>query len=141
MIIGCILVIDDCDLSQMVAQMEIEQLSADIQILEAFDGLEALQLLRGLPSPPDLVLLDINMPRMNGHEFLAAYASEFTEHCKVAMISSSGLPSDRDACARYPFVHHYFVKPFNRTHIDEVLKRVEAETMPQPMTEPMPPLA
>ena len=132
MMISSILVIDDCDLSQMVAQMEIEQFSADIQILEAFDGLEALELLRGLPSPPDLILLDINMPRMNGHEFLAAYASEFTEHCKVAMISSSGLPSDRDECAQYPFVHHYLIKPFSRQHLNEVMESEQAKKVMQP---------
>ncbi|WP_245872678.1 response regulator [Deinococcus planocerae] len=41
------------------------------EVYVAHDGVEALDFLRGRPDLPDLVLLDLNMPRMNGHEVLA----------------------------------------------------------------------
>lgn len=70
-----ILLVDDDRVDVMAIKRSFRELKIVNPIIEAHDGLEALEMLRGengyakLP-PPDLVLLDLNMPRMGGIEFL-----------------------------------------------------------------------
>lgn len=71
-----ILIVDDDDVSIMAIQRAISKMKLVNPVRAAKDGLQALEILRGDAGeskllPPYVVLLDINMPRMNGHEFLA----------------------------------------------------------------------
>lgn len=117
---GTVMVVDDCDVAQMIAAVEIEQADPTIAIVEAYDGQEALDKLKAMPFQPDLIFLDINMPRMNGHEFLEAYQSVCPQS-RVAMMSSSGLDEDKRRAAQHACVKHYFTKPFVQHHIEQVL--------------------
>lgn len=65
----------------------------------ARDGAEALDLLRGAGDLPDLVLLDLNMPRMSGHELLRAVKADAAlRGIPVVVLSTSGEAADRAAC-------------------------------------------
>ena len=64
-----ILVVEDDDANREFLRALLE--SESFCVVTARDGAEALEWLRG-HSPPDLVLLDLEMPRMNGWEFLQA---------------------------------------------------------------------
>jgi CheY-like chemotaxis protein len=60
---------------------------------------------------PDLVLLDLNLPKTSGHEVLERLrASASCRSAKVLVVSSSGAPADRDA-AEQQAVSGYFTKP------------------------------
>lgn len=70
------LIVDDDEVSIMKIKRAIAKAKFDNPVQIAKDGLEALQTLRGdkdheRMTPPYIVTLDINMPRMDGHEFLA----------------------------------------------------------------------
>lgn len=68
-----ILLVDDDDIDVMGIQRAFTKLKILNPITRARDGAEALELLReGKLSKPYLILLDINMPRMNGLEMLDA---------------------------------------------------------------------
>ena len=67
-----VLVVDDSDADQFLSKLMIRRFDPSIQVLQAYDGREALAVLDAMEEPPDAVFLDINMPVMNGHEFLAA---------------------------------------------------------------------
>ncbi|WP_460457105.1 EAL domain-containing response regulator [Arenimonas alkanexedens] len=54
---------------------------------EAADGFEALDLLRGLPESPDVVLVDLDMPGMDGVEFIGIVAQERLAH-SIAVVSA-----------------------------------------------------
>ena len=60
------------------------------------DGASALEHLRGAPDePPDLVILDLNLPRMTGHEVLAALrADEELRRIPVAVLTTSAAEAD-----------------------------------------------
>jgi CheY-like chemotaxis protein len=79
----------------------------------AGDGLEALEMLRSgmVPSSRRLVLLDLNMPRMNGIEFLQALRRDpALQHTAVVVLTTSN--DDRDKIKAYDLnVAGYLVKP------------------------------
>jgi len=70
-----ILVVDDDDLTAELVERALQELPARFNILRAFDGQQGLEVLSRIAARPRrrlLILLDINMPRMDGFEFIAA---------------------------------------------------------------------
>ena len=71
-----ILIVDDDDISIRAIRRALTKMKLVNPVRVATDGIQGLEILRGEAGekkllPPFVVLLDINMPRMNGHEFLA----------------------------------------------------------------------
>jgi CheY-like chemotaxis protein len=114
--ISTILVVDDDENDQFICEYTIRKFDASIRVLKAFDGAEALDVLHR--ETPDAIILDINMPVMNGFEFLDRYAEEFEVHAPVvAMLTSSRLGKDRERALQYSFVKNYFEKPLESEHL------------------------
>lgn len=112
--IKTVMVIDDCDADQLLTSITIEEFDESINIIQAYDGEEALQILKNKQNnKPDVIILDINMPRMNGLEFLEVYCKEESPAAVVAMLTSSEQKKDKEIALSYDCVHHYFVKVFN----------------------------
>ena len=87
-----IYVVDDDDDDRMLVREALEEVIEQVEIIEASDGRHLLDLLveRGKTFEPVLILLDINMPRMNGLETLSHIRSNpDTEHIPVIMFSTS----------------------------------------------------
>ena len=75
-----ILLVEDSDDDRYITTYVLRKRWPDIEILDAWNGEEAIEVLeRCGDAPPDLILLDINMPLMNGHEFLECWFSEETQ--------------------------------------------------------------
>ena len=81
-------------------------------------GQQALEMLAGLPASemPDVMFVDINMPVMDGHEFLAQFSElrkkdpKYLRVIPVVVVTSSTSPSDKDRVAKIEFVENYVVK-------------------------------
>jgi len=76
-----ILLVEDDEVDQMAMRRAFEKLKIKNRLTIAEDGLQALECLRkknddGKIKRPYLVILDLNMPRMNGHEFLKELRSD-----------------------------------------------------------------
>jgi CheY-like chemotaxis protein len=109
-----VLVIDDSETDQFICSCILEEYNGDIEILKAYDGKEGLEILADLDTPPEIILLDINMPRMNGHEFLAEYTKTHENPASVVvMLTSSSQERDKEDSMQYKFVKEYQEKPLS----------------------------
>lgn len=104
------LVVDDSRVIRMVARRILEQLGFEIQ--EAVDGQEALSSCR--KQMPDAILLDWNMPVMNGIDFLRALRSESNGGGPVVVFctTENDMSHIREAIAAG--ANEYIMKPFDR---------------------------
>ena len=81
------------------------------ELLQAIDGEEALQVARG--RHPELVLLDVNMPKLDGFEVCRQLKTDpETAGIKVVILSARGADTDR-ARGREAGADDYFIKPFS----------------------------
>lgn len=126
MSINRILLVEDAADDQFLAKRTLKKVNCDIEVVVAFDGLEAIELLQDGQYVPDLILLDINMPRMGGLEFLEKYASRNPQVPPVvAMLTSSDQEPDKSKSLSYECVKGYFVKPINQKDIIDFSEYLE----------------
>lgn len=112
-----VLVIDDSETDRLYAQIVLERCGQSFDVLAVESAREALDLLGG----PDggsvgLILLDINMPGMNGFEFLEAFERLPPDRRRsviIVMLSSSPLPQDRSRALSHAAVRDYLTKPID----------------------------
>lgn len=103
----------------MTAQKSFARFNVPHTLHTAFNGEEALDLLLGrqgqdpLRPLPEVILLDLNMPRMNGAEFLSELrADPELRDIPVFVTTTSGMDDDRAAAAALD-VRGYIVKPLD----------------------------
>ncbi|WP_406683456.1 response regulator [Seonamhaeicola sp. MEBiC1930] len=85
------------------------------------DGYEALLWLEN--NIPDLVISDIQMPKMDGYEFLTKLRQRgFTKHTPCIMLSGKSESKERIKCYRLG-AQDYLTKPFNPEELDELVKK------------------
>ena len=95
------LLVEDDDIDARAVRRAFERLKIANPLVVAHDGIEALELLRGeggrqALARPFLILLDINMPRMNGIEFLKAVrADPDLSNALVFVLTTSTAEQDR----------------------------------------------
>ena len=105
-----IMVVDDSLSMRHVLSLAVKK--AGWTAVPARDGVEALDILQRSGRPPDLVLLDIEMPRMDGFEFLSTVRSHLGRaDLPIVMLTSRSGDKHRDK-ARALGVTDYMVKPF-----------------------------
>lgn len=121
MSIKTVMIIDDSEMDQYLTNYMIKKYDADIEILQTYDGEEALQVLKTLDKQPDLIFLDINMPRMNGHEFLEEYDKWEGRAEVVIMLTSSDQEQDKEKSLAYQCVKKYCVKPMERVELESLI--------------------
>ncbi len=109
-----ILLVEDDRVDIMTVQRALSHHKIDNPLHVARTATEALAMLRGKGAEriqPRLILLDLNLPRMSGIEFLEELRSdEDLRDMTVIVLTSSNEPSDREAAFKYE-VEDYIVKP------------------------------
>jgi two-component system, chemotaxis family, chemotaxis protein CheY len=103
-----ILVIDDASLVRLYYRGALER--AGFDVVEALNGIEALEQL--LSTPADLLIVDVNMPQMDGLSFLRALRAKGPPLSSTPslVVSTEGLP-ERVAAAHSAGANLYLVKP------------------------------
>ncbi|MBB5235951.1 response regulator [Deinococcus budaensis] len=106
-----LLIVEDnpYDLELARAALDLSDVCCEVSVVQ--DGQEALDLLRGGDPLPDLVLLDLNMPRVNGHQVLAAVKGDpALREVPVVVFTTSDEQADR-AAATMAGADGYVLKP------------------------------
>jgi two-component system chemotaxis response regulator CheY len=103
-----VLVVDDSSLVRLYYRSILEK--AGFEVEQAINGIEAME--RALSQPFDLVIVDINMPRMDGFSFLRALRRSGTDAATLpALMISTEAETQDIAAARAAGANFYLVKP------------------------------
>jgi CheY-like chemotaxis protein len=123
-----ILLIDDSDVDNFINKAIISKEENISQILVMTSGYDALAYLNGIIEKeevfPDVIFLDIKMPKMNGFEFLDEYmklSEDLKNHCRVYILSSSFDSLDSEKGKKYSVVKKHLTKPLAHHQISELL--------------------
>jgi CheY-like chemotaxis protein len=115
-----ILVADDKASSRELVRTILENLGYEVQ--EAEDGITALEAIRN--SPPDLVLLDFQMPGLTGYEVLTRLREEERfAGLPVVALTASAMAGDRDRALAAGFTS-YLAKPVSLTTLRSEIRRL-----------------
>ncbi|MEM9625705.1 MAG: response regulator [Pseudomonadota bacterium] len=126
-----LLLIDDDQSDVYLAKRALKKCSTEVKVQVACHGEEALSLLRREPSHedarrPDLIFLDLNMPRMNGHEFLKEIKAD-DDLRSIPTIVMSMSESNVDMQESYRLqASAYIAKPIELEAFAEVIRSIES---------------
>ena len=129
-----ILLVDDDEINNFISIKLIKKALLTTEIMACLNGKFAIDQLveiqRKDPNKlPDYILLDINMPIMNGWEFLDEYKRLNIDplgKSKIFIISSSVFSNDINKSRSYPLVHSFISKPLSVEKIKEMFEADKA---------------
>lgn len=125
----CLLLVDDDVTTNFFNRHLIGKMNIFEEIHEAENGrvaLDKLQELHNSGRTPEMIFLDINMPVMNGFEFLDEYQkldAELRESIVVSMLTTSLAKSDLEKANNYPDLKDYIDKPIDKQKISDLLSK------------------
>ena len=127
MALNRVMTVDDDRFDQLAYRRILKKTNAEIDLLPFQYATEALEYLKSpTRQPVDVILLDINMPRMNGFEFLEAAKTEL-ENQIVIMVTTSMDPQDRSRAETFAPVRGYFSKPLTIDDISAIDRLVSQQ--------------
>lgn len=115
-----IAIVDDDSIFHFITQKTIEKIAPEHEILHFDNGREAFDYIKSnLPYAdilPELILLDINMPLMNGWQFLDNFKNLKTAAYRptIYIVSSSSAQTDISKAQTYAELNGYLTKPLSR---------------------------
>jgi CheY-like chemotaxis protein len=136
--LNCILLIDDDEPTNFLTRLTLEEMDCANVINTVENGVEALAYLNKTMSGdpdyprPDLIFLDINMPAMNGWEFLEQYARiDVLQKANVVivMLTTSLNPDDRNKAEKNPDVTGFELKPLLSEKVKGIIETYFREGM------------
>jgi CheY-like chemotaxis protein len=109
-----VLLIDDDEDDNFFHKIALGEAGICETIKVAESGFKALDIIKKQESGPELIFLDINMPKMNGWEFLAEYQKlNLKTKPVIVMLTTSLNPQDRERSRGIPEVVTFRTKPLN----------------------------
>lgn len=115
-----ILLVEDNTDNQIIYRRALEHFG--YVVLEAWDGEEALRIAQ--EQLPDLILMDISIPRVDGWEVTKALlADDRTKHIPIVALTAHALPADRARGNEIGFAS-YLTKPIEPRRVVEEIERV-----------------
>jgi CheY-like chemotaxis protein len=123
--LNCILLIDDDEPTNFLNRLTLEQTGCSQSIHVAQSGEEALEFLRNTQRP-DLIFLDVNMPAMDGWEFLERYRSLPSDRkadVVLIMLTTSLNPDDELRTRAIPEVSGFENKPLSQQRVEQLLEK------------------
>lgn len=127
--LNCIMLVDDNPDDNFFHERVIRKFKLADNILVMSSALEALEYLQNDEQGkirPNLIFLDINMPGMNGWEFLEVY-QKLHKHQQsdqiIVMLTTSENPDDKDKSLTFDFVYDFRTKPLTKETLEAIIAR------------------
>jgi CheY-like chemotaxis protein len=127
-----VFVIDDDEINNFLCRKVLESSNKVYEVKSFLSSKKALDYIKdicltNLEILPDIILLDINMPYMDGWEFLEKFEkilAKCNKDIPVAMLSSSVYQKDKERSAKYRSVIHYISKPLTSEQFEEIIYKI-----------------
>lgn len=127
--IGLAMLIDDEAIDQMIYRRVIGRSGCVSDVISFNYAEDALVYLKNPDNPKvDVIFLDINMPRMNGFQFLEAATKQLGPvfaRSVIVMLTTSLDPLDHERAARFPVVQHFIQKPLTVEDVTQVASALD----------------
>jgi CheY-like chemotaxis protein len=123
-----ILLVDDNEADNYLHKLIITETGVAESVVDMLDGEAALEYLKSNPEDqaPDLIFLDINMPRMNGWEFIEAYEQlplVKKSAIVIIMLTTPVFGKDRERAEKMPHFSGFLNKPLAEEDLLEVVRK------------------
>ncbi len=115
-----VLVIDDYEIHSLAAEIMIKRQAFAKKVMtfsSAIDALAFLSSVKEVSAFPEVIFLDIQMPLMDGFEFLDEYIqlpASMRERCSIVLLSATQVPNDHVKMKLYAHHTRFFEKPLTR---------------------------
>jgi CheY-like chemotaxis protein len=126
--LNCILLVDDDTATNMLNSFVIKKMELVKNIKVVLNGSEAIEYLHSITGEeqcPEFIFLDINMPKMDGWEFLEEYREMVVDRQrpKVILLTTSENPDDIEKAKNYPEIQEYCNKPLTKEVINDLVNK------------------
>jgi len=122
------MIVDDNAVDRYVVEMIIKKTNFASEVLQAESASIAFNYLfnhcSDVDKLPDLILLDVNMPEINGFEFIEKFQTLpdiVRKHCIIMLLTSSVHPVDIDKASSNNYIAKFINKPLNVSKLMELL--------------------
>jgi len=128
--LGSVLLIDDDDVVNTLHSIVLRQSGLVENIRSVMSGNEGLRVLSAYEKEnywPSIIFVDINMPGMNGWEFIENFKEKFSAYkqkCMICLLSSSLDPRDKEKASKSDLVDFYFSKPLSIDAVRTICEKI-----------------
>ncbi len=123
-----IVIVDDDPTSNYISEFILSSMYHDLSISSFLDPLKALEKLPSLDLTQDsVILLDLNMPEMNGYEFVDSLKERGTD-CKIVILTSSKNLMDKEYSKKYHQIKGFINKPLSKENVQIICADIITRT-------------
>ena len=124
-------IIDDDKLHQHAMSRMLKYIKTPVHLIQFYNGLQAIEYIKeNMPEwkhLPDAIFLDINMPVMNGWQFLDEFIPLLPkQNCRttIYIVTSSVSDADIEKAASYSEISEYIIKPTNVEQVQKIFEEL-----------------